>query len=88
MAFRAFTWAVIALETPTRLTARRAQEDFVSVSQWWISFLIDEAEHARLLPSFRPAIEVPVPDEGQRAIELWRSNPESFERRGAHLVSS
>jgi len=54
----------------------------MSVSHWWISLLIDEAEHARLLPSFRSAVEVSVPDEGQRAIELWRSDPESFESLG------
>ena len=51
----------------------------MSVSHWWFSFLVDEAEHARLLPAFKAAVAAPISEERQRGIEAWRQNPASFE---------
>jgi hypothetical protein len=51
----------------------------MSVSHWWVSFLIDETEYAGFLPPFKTALTAPVPEEGPRGIDLWRADPASFE---------
>jgi hypothetical protein len=52
----------------------------MSVSHWWVGFLIDEAEHERVLVRFQEAADKAVANPAADSIlEAWKRRPSDFD---------
>jgi hypothetical protein len=63
----------------------------MSISNWWIGYLLTEEDHARILPRFEAARLLAAPSHAVHApaIEAWKANPEKFEdRRENHTAQA